>query len=234
MNSKTVLLCTLAVLCNPSGLVWSQPAPEAAFKLPTNLPSEYQSAISKAFPGYQILSPSEIFLDKEEIGDELYNKVKGSPGLIVGNFNGDNIQDFAALIRNLVKQTNIGTMGGKIISRYHFYGGHLVVCYGLGGGKFDCKILPGIVDEVHLPFNFALNKTGPGKYSCYTLRKLDLRRNRKASIDRYDVNYGEKHDININVKTDVIGLIMTTKSWVIDKYIYQSKSTFLNCDQSSD
>ena len=159
-------------------------------------------------------------LDKNEMGAKLYNKVKASPGLIVGKFNDDNIDDFAALTRNTTKKTYVRTLQGEVLEEY--YEAHLVVCYGLGGGKFDCTIIPGAFDSVGQTTDLALNKTGPGKYSCNILRKLDLHMNRKASNNQYDVNYGEKNDININVKTDVIGLIMTTKSWVLDKYIYQS------------
>jgi hypothetical protein len=191
-SEKIFLAVVFAVWWTLACLVWGDSLSDAASKLQLNLPPEYQIAISKAFPGYRILLPSEIILDKEEMGDELYNKVKDSPSLIVGKFNDDNIEDFAALIRNSISHTNIGTMEGKVISKYDFYGGHLVVCYGLDVGQFDCKKLPGIIDEVSLPFNFALNKSDPGKYLCNTLRKLDLRKEPNSFFDAYDVNYGVK------------------------------------------
>ena len=52
------------------------------------LADEYQDAISKAFPGFRILAPSEINLDKD-LDPKIYNKVKDRPELIVGRFNSD-------------------------------------------------------------------------------------------------------------------------------------------------
>ena len=104
VEGKTVLLCALTALCTQASLASGGAESKAVSKLPSNIPAEYQDAISKTFPGYQILSPSEISLDEEEMGAELYNKVKSSPGLIVGKFNDESIEDFAALIRISAKK----------------------------------------------------------------------------------------------------------------------------------
>ena len=99
------------------------------------------------------------------MGVMLYNKVKASPSLIVGKFNNDNIEDFAALIRNPTKKIYVQTLQGEVIDEP--YEAHLAVCYGLGGGKFDCTKIPKAFDEVGLSTDMALNKTGPGKYVLF-------------------------------------------------------------------
>lgn len=50
------------------------------------LADEYQDAISKAFPGFQILEPSEIKLEDEDNWDpKIYNeRAKASPGVAGG------------------------------------------------------------------------------------------------------------------------------------------------------
>ena len=173
------------------------PIPEAVSKFPSAIPSEYQDAISKALPGSRILSPSEILLDKEEMGPELYNQVKASPGLIVGKFNDDNIEDFAALVRDSTKKTYTRSLQGEVVEE--FYEAHLVVCYGLGGGEFDCTKIPGVFDSVGRSTDWALNKIGPGKYFCHTLQKIDLRKHRESY--EHDSDYGEKNDVNITVNS---------------------------------
>jgi len=197
MKIKMVLLCALAALCTQTGLAWGGPTPEATSKLPSAIPPEYQDAISKAFPGYQILNPSEISLDKEGMGPELYNQVKASPGLIVGKFNDDNIEDFVALIRSSTTKTYSWSPHGKFIDKnniekYDVYAVNLAVCYGLGDGKFDCtkqprtfgEVIPGIFGEVFLPSDLAHNKTGLGKYVCTSL-KLNLQEQSSQYRDQY-------------------------------------------------
>lgn len=216
----TVLRCT--------GFSEDDPIPEAVSQLQSNLPTEYakyQDAISNAFPGSRILSPSEILLDKEEMGPELYNQVKASPGLIMGKFNNDNIEDFAALTRDTTKKTYHRTLQGEVVEES--YEAHLVVCYGLGGGKFDCTKIPGVFDYVGLSTDCALNKTGPGKYLCLALQKIDLRKNREP----YDKDYGEKTDVSLTVKTDIIS-VFSFRSFET-KYIYQSKIAYLQCNEFS-
>lgn len=202
--------------------------PEATSQSSTAIPAEYQAAISKVFPDYQILRPSEISLNKKEMGAELYNKVKASPGLIRGKFNDDNIEDFAALIRNLTKKSYVQTLQGEVTGE--FYEAHLAVCYGLGGGKFDCTKIPRAFDEVGLSTDWVLNKTGPGKYFCSSLKEIDLSNDREP----FDGEYGEKHNVKLTVKTDVIGYFRTSYAWAGTKYIYQSEDTFLKCIESSD
>ena len=119
-------------------------------------------------------------------GSELYNKLKDNPGVIVGKFNNDNIEDFVALIRNSITKAYSWSPHGQLIDKnniekYDVYAVNLAVCYGLGSGKFDCKLIPGamlgpygesipgIFGEVYLPTDFALNKTSTGQYVCTTL-----------------------------------------------------------------
>ena len=111
--SASVLLIFLV----QTGLAWSNSLSEKAFKSPSNIPPEYQAAISKTYPGYQILNPSEVFLDRGVMGPELYDKVKESPGLIVGNFNNDSIDDFVVLVRNSVTKKDSWSPKGKFVDK---------------------------------------------------------------------------------------------------------------------
>jgi hypothetical protein len=200
--------------------------PEATTKLPNAIPAEYQAAISKSFPGNQILRPSEILLNKKEMGTKLFNRVKASPSLIVGKFNNDNIEDFAALIRNTTKKSYVQTLEGEVIDES--YEAHLAVCYGLGGGKFDCTKIPRAFAGAGLSTDWVLNKTGPSKYFCSSLKEVDL------SSNQGDDDYSEKQNVKLAVKTDVINYFKSSTVWADAKYIYQSEDAFLKCIESSE
>ncbi len=65
------------------------------FCMPSLAPAradEYQEAITKVFPGFQILSRSEFT-------EEIQKSVKTHPALVTGRFNDDDVPDFAAIIR---------------------------------------------------------------------------------------------------------------------------------------
>ena len=233
MNNKPMkifIATVLVVSATQTNQTLSDPLPEKVFQLRSSISDEYQDAISKAFPGYQILSPSEILLPKKEMGSKLYNKVKVSPSLIVGKFNDDQIGDFAALIRNSTKKTDTVTMDGKVIASHDFYGGSLVVCYGLGEAKYDCSRIPRLFHEPTLPANFALNKTGPGKYSCAILRELNMDNDREP----FDSAYGEKRNANLVVHADVINFIKTTNSGEKLQFFFQPGTDLMECVDSSD
>ena len=239
----------LVVLLAQTGLTWSDSLPEKVSPLASN--AEYQAAISKAFPGFQILSPSEISLDKDEMGAELYNTVKDSPGLIVGKFNDDNIQDFVALIRSSTTKTSSWTPTGKVIEKYDVYAVNLAVCYGLGDAKFDCKkqprtfgeVKPGIFGEVLLPSDITHNKTGLEKYVCTSL-KLNLQEQRSQYRDDYRkyLEQDGKHHVEMDemgtISMDYVGNNAGRSSFFVVKlrpnvvsYDLTSDITVLRCTE---
>jgi hypothetical protein len=187
------------------------------------IPSPYQAAVDKAFPNHRILAPSEIALYKDEIGDALYNQIKDNPGLTVGKFNIDNIEDFAALL----KDTSLKTyhLDSEDAVDYETFKGYLTICYGLGNEKYDCLKVSGQGSEFRFPHPSALSKTGPGKYLCTDGGEVDL----SANYSPYRGNHEGKTIKNLAVKTDVINLITTTHGWAVKKYIYRSRDTLLRC-----
>lgn len=176
------------------------------------LADEYQDVISKAFPGFQILGPSEIKLNKGEMNQVTYERVKDHPGLVVGKFNLDNFTDFAALIRGPVKKQD---PRGRT-----YYDGYLVVCYGLGDGKFDCLKMSPSPRQFSFPFGWYLEKVAPGKYSCHVLMELDTQK-RESEGD-------EKYNANITTRSDSIGYFRTMGNGDI-MYVHREKTIFSRC-----
>lgn len=109
---------------------------------------QYQDAISKAFPGFQILSPSEFTPDVQK-------QAKGNPGLVTGRFRNDEMEDFAALIRENIKRP--GTPGKD------YYLGMFVVCYVKGEQRYACQKLGQAL--YGLPLESYVYRKGPG-FSC--------------------------------------------------------------------
>lgn len=188
----------------------------------------YQAAINNAFPDHQILTPSEIALYKDEIGDALYNKIKDNPGLTVGKFNNDNIEDFAALLKDTtLKKYHLDSEGAV---DYETFKGYLAICYGLGNEKYDCLKVSGQGGEFRFPQPSALSKTSPGKYLCTDGNDVDL----SVNYSPYRDSHEGQTIKNLAVKTDVINLLTTTHGWAVNKYIYRSRDTFLRCKPDFD
>ena len=122
------------------------------FCMPSLAPAradEYQDAITKAFPGFQILS-------RAEFDPEIQKTVKGNPGLITGRFNDDELEDFAAIIRSDVKQ--------KSPSGKDYYHGKFVVCHALDKQRYTCQVLG--TRAISLPNELYLYRVGPG-FNCH-------------------------------------------------------------------
>lgn len=94
------------------------------FACPPVHADQYQDAIAKAFPGFHIMSRSEFH-------PEIQKKVKSNPALITGRFNNDDLDDFAAIIRNDVKKQS---SSGKTL-----YDGKFVVCHGSRPQGYACQ-----------------------------------------------------------------------------------------------
>ena len=188
----------------------------------------YQAAIEKAFPNHRILAPSEIALYKNELGDALFNQIKDNPGLTIGRFNNDNIEDFAALLKDTTLKTYHLDSEGAV--DYETLKGYLAICYGLGNANFDCLKVSGQGSEFRFPQPSALSKTGPGKYLCTDGKDVDL----SVNYSPYRGSHEGKTIKNLAVKTDVINLLTTTHGWAVDTYIYRSRDTFLRCKPDFD
>ena len=108
----------------------------------------YQDAITKAFPGFQILSRSEFL-------PEVQKEVKGNPGLVTGRFNDDDLEDFAAIIRSDVKK--------RFASEYDYYDGKTVVRHRLPTSGYACQTLG--TRSITLPNELYLYRVEPG-FEC--------------------------------------------------------------------
>lgn len=159
MNVKIILLCVFAAVCTYTGLACGGTLPETASKLPSNIPPEYQDAISKVLPGYEILRNEDMLQDESQLRNFLSpnniakRKKRESLGLIVGRFNNDKYMDFAAwVINRLIMQTR-PVMPKSYPWEEHF-AARLVVCLGTSTPRtYECEILPTIFgDFASLPF----------------------------------------------------------------------------------
>ena len=181
---------------------------------------EYQDAISKAFPGYQILGPSEIKLDKD-LDPRIYNKVKDRPGLIVGRFNSDQVMDFAALIRGS-KLIHISEDKANRVWADDYYEGYLVVCLRRAQGGYDCTKLETDPLHIHLPYNGFLEKFSPGIAGCTSLGKTF-----KAPKPRRPLSFEEtESNVDIRFNTDAIALF--DSAYFI--YLPQPRGMYRKCE----
>lgn len=184
------------------------------------LADEYQDAVGKAFPSFQILGHAEIRLDKDNMNREIYDQVKDSPGLIVGQFNSDALADFAALIRGS-KLMHIAEDKANRVRALDYYDGYLVVCLGLGAGQYDCGKLTTSPMRIRKPAREFLWKISPGRELCSILGKF------KAPKPKFDPNVLEPEEgpAEITFNTDAIGLLGSGSVF----YVPQPRGMFLEC-----
>jgi hypothetical protein len=127
---------------------------------------EYQDAIAKAFPGFQIMTRSEFHA-------EIRKTVKSNPALIIGRFNNDEVKDFAAIIRSNAKQ--------KFPSGKDYYDGKFVVCHGLGKSGYTCEELG--TRAVYQDLELYLVRVAPG-FTCVDAdgKKIEARRDAIGTV----------------------------------------------------
>jgi hypothetical protein len=138
---------------------------------------KYQDAVAKAFPGFQILSRSEF-------SQKIQEAAKGNPGLITGRFNDDELEDFAAIIRDDVKQK---------ARTGDYYRGMRVVCHALDNERHTCQALTRM--PIFLPYEAYLNRVGPGTVGC--LDDNEKRTKVKIKRDAVGINTGNTASVSI-------------------------------------
>lgn len=178
----------------------------------------YQDVISKAFPSFHILGRSEVKLDKGETDDQ----VKDHPGLVVGRINSDELIDFAALIRDSRKKTLRDDRPGKHPA-FDYYDGYLVVCYGLGSGKYKCGKLDATPTRMGMPTDYFLKKVSPGTQTCETTQRFRPPRRVRGFDPDAELPTGI---VSISFTTDAIGLRGFGEA---RDYVYQPDGMYLEC-----
>ncbi len=154
---KVFLASVLAVLLVQAGLAWGgSGVSETTSTLPSNIPPEYQEAISKVLPGYEIPRNEDFLQDESQLKnflspDEIaVRKKRQSLGFIVGRFNDDKIPDFAAWVVNRsIKQESPAGM-----PKSEKFAARLVVCLGTNTPReYQCEVLPTLDgDFIDLPY----------------------------------------------------------------------------------
>jgi hypothetical protein len=179
------------------------------------LADEYQDTISKAFPGFSILAPSEFHLDTH-----VDAKVKERPGLVVGRFNPDKLPDFAALIRGS-RLIRIPEDKADMVQAMSYYDGYLAVCYGVAAGGYRCEKVTTDPIRITKSFSEYLMKEPPGALTCNLLRKF------KAPKAHFDPNVLEPEEgpVEITFSTDAI-VINGPGGFV---YVNQPGGRYLEC-----
>jgi hypothetical protein len=184
------------------------------------LADQYQDAIEKAFPGFRILGPSDIALDRSNTRADILAQVKDRPGLVVGKFNADDFSDFAALIRGAARKTLPADALSKRPARDYF-DGYLVVCYGAASRRYDCHKLNASPMPILSPHRDYLVKVSAGRELCTIIRKF------KAPKPKPDPNVLEREEGPEEIKfaTDAIGLFGTDAI----VYVSQPQGSYLEC-----
>jgi hypothetical protein len=185
---------------------------------------EYQDAIGRAFSGFQILAPSEIRLNKGEMRQELYERAKDQPALIVGDFNSDKRKDFAALIRGTTKKILPEDRLSKRPA-IDYYDGYLVICLGRSQGGYDCRNMQANPLRILIPHNAYLVKIAPHRQRCLQSEKF---RAPKPKVGFDPDQEAPAPEGFVTLKTDGIGFFTT--SGVGDQiYIPQDNGQYLLC-----
>lgn len=152
---KIFLASIFAALLAQAGLAWGGPITKTVSQLPSSIAPEYQNAISKVLPGYEILRNEDFlqeesqlknFLSPDEIAER---KKRESLGFIVGRFNDDKFSDFAAWVVNRsIKQESPAGM-----PKSEKFAARLVVCLGTNTPReYQCEVLPTLWDFISLPY----------------------------------------------------------------------------------
>ena len=185
------------------------------------LADEYQDAISKAFPRFQILGRAEIKLDKD-LDPKIYNKVKDRPELIVGRFNSDQVMDFAALIR-ISRLSHVPEDKANRVRADDYYEGYVVVCLGRAQGGYDCTKLETDPLRIHLPYDGFLEKFSPGTAGCDSLGKSF-----RAPKPRRDLNVPEEQEWNVDIPFSTDAIALFDSMYFI--YVPQPRGMYRKCE----
>ncbi len=120
--------------------------------------SQYQRVITLKYPGFRILPQKDL----EQPG--LRDGTSGA--LIVGTFNYDKYQDFAAIIIGADRRRYEAGANS-----YDYFDGKLVVCIGSpNGAAFRCEAEE---QTLTLPHRNYLARISPGRYACLTETQRD-------------------------------------------------------------
>lgn len=188
---------------------------------------QYQDAIDKAFPGYRILGPSEVGLDKNGMNQDLYSRVKDHPGLALGDFNSDKIKDFAAIIRGSTKRIQPADPASKRRAM-DYYDGFLVVCYGRAQGDYDCHKMHSGPTRVFLPHRQFVGTVPPREQYCLELERFRLPKRRPDPNLGFDPDAAPESSVRISLRTDAIGLFQTSGLGDVI-YVYRPDGIYLEC-----
>lgn len=127
---------------------------------------QYDDAISAAFPGYRIVQPSERWLPKEHMGPKDYEKARKAPAAVVGRFNHDEFEDFAAYILDPASKRRTEPLSEAFPDGVDDYRGGLTVCFGQEGGRYRCQRIPPA--GVLIPHPWYLERIPPREQVCPT------------------------------------------------------------------
>ncbi|MCF8059306.1 MAG: hypothetical protein K9K67_08420 [Bacteriovoracaceae bacterium] len=115
---------------------------------------KHLKVIGDKYPNYKIVDYKNF---NEEDKKFIKNKV---PGFVVGDFNGDSLKDFAALIHsNASKKYDAGK------NSYNFYDGVFIICHGNKSRSFNC--LEQTKLPITRPYNSFLKISKLKNLSCY-------------------------------------------------------------------
>jgi hypothetical protein len=181
---------------------------------------EYQDAISKAFPGFKILGPSEISLNKD-LDPRIYNRVKDHPGFVLGRFNSDKVMDFAALIRG-PRLIHIPENKAQGIYSDDYYEGYLAVCLGQAQGGYGCTKMQTDPLRIHRPYDGFLEKFPPGNEACSLLGKAF-----KAPKPKREFNARVEQESNVEIGHDTDVFALFDQAYFI--YVPQGRGMYREC-----
>lgn len=99
---------------------------------------QYQEIIEKHFPGFIILSPSDIDYTYVDMSNAEVEAIKADAHFLLANFNNDEIPDFVAKVRDDIKRDYPKS---KDHPGYEYYAGGTVACISKGLEEYQCEFL---------------------------------------------------------------------------------------------
>gem|GEM_PF-3009197 len=99
----------------------------------------YQEIIDKHFPGFIILSPSDIDYNYADMSSTKVEAIKGDAHFLLANFNDDGIPDFVAKVCDEVKRFYPKSKY-RPVEEYEYSGG-TVACVSKSTKEYDCEFL---------------------------------------------------------------------------------------------
>jgi hypothetical protein len=151
--------------------------------------TEYQEIINKQFPGFVILSPSDVDFSQADMSQLEIEKIRATAHLLLVNFNNDEVPDFVAKVRGTDKKLYPKS---EHHPGYEYYSGGTVACISQSKRDYRCEFLWQTATFTLPDHNYLVRIAKGTSTSCH----------HENYMDPYSGKFGVK---SFKLKTDAVG-----------------------------